>query len=1023
MLKKALSLFLSVIFAGSFFIGGAAWADASPAPSADRRQASPSLPVKRQASLSRKPGNGRKGKRGGVEARGFYSSSSSSLPYSPFASKTVKARPSSLEAIPSSFGKDWSGEVLTFAANNLLNSSDPESPDSPEVTPQGVVSFLQGKGITIAPSAETEIENEVEGMINADDGDVGLINGAPLARIFSIQIIVMKNKSTGQLVYPSSFPESMTGKSWQDQYQASWHQATSGKTYTLSPTYIWNSLSYTASNVIWEDPSLIPPGTNSESDVYSVNYSLDQIESKQLSSMKVEEGKINSLNLIGITQRAYAIKTNLPSLSFYQGQGKKRHEVGYQESTGTDAGGNYATQVASAGSTIGLDFSVETGPGETSASGNINSIVPGEGIVATVTLTGAPNAYLNPSSFHVDQDGVLAIPDTSSSRTMSIQYALGSNLGAYTTLNIEVPVKVTAPEGKMAEVCAVVQFSSAVSDSGPLILKGQSSTQCFAVEGMSQNDPDPSTLYKSGTSSISMLVPGWAFQYNGDVVDTLWSTLKSGEATTLEDYEDAQPSLPKLDQYSVDADEATVTDLATGANVTSLFSPSFSGASSSNTGLPYSGPTGYGGYTLTPASLTVSWNGSWTGSAVGDPGLWGYGSTPIGYDMFEVTFPLTLSSSVGGCIYSQSSTTSSSATFSSSAPCLSTPLPVPAPPAVRLSEVGVKGSSGKIESSNITATLGVPMEFEAEAAFPDKSQISDMESSSYSLAFYMDDPFSQAAVKGMDINGVALSSLPDPSGIAEGGSVAVLLTSQDLQYLSQKSPNASDLVISYPWTVLSAPSHAVSEIGYVKASTLSGAGEPNFDLSPSTLAFTVNSNGTGPLTPNAKQSSALTGIWFQNQLLSGEDAKGAEFTVQNDTKGSQYYGDYLAPSSDGNPPYSYSPTPYDFRSTNGDGLFRMWGLADGTYTVKEAKLPEGAYGPMPSFKVALNWSSEKPSNISSSSPSGLVDASSFIVFNGAQEDRLPLTGGRLPLAFLFFLLPLLLATAGYAGYKAYKALK
>ena len=182
------------------------------------------------------------------------------------------------------------------------------------------------------------------------------------------------------------------------------------------------------------------------------------------------------------------------------------------------------------------------------------------------------------------------------------------------------------------------------------------------------------------------------------------------------------------------------------------------------------------------------------------------------------------------------------------------------------------------------------------------------------------------------------------------------------------------------------------------------------------MTLTIDSNGTGPLTPTAKQSSAVTGIWFQNDYMQGAEAKGSEFTVQNSQ------GQYLTASSDGNPPYSYSSTPYDFSSTNGNGLFRMWGLADGTYTVTEAKLPDGSLGTKPSFKVTLTYASGKPSVISDADPSSLVDASTFTVFNQqeAADAQLPLTGGKLRVVFLCVTLPVLLFLAGFAFFKIYK---
>ncbi|MBQ5520718.1 MAG: hypothetical protein IIT91_01330, partial [Aeriscardovia sp.] len=339
----------------------------------------------------------------------------------------------------------------------------------------------------------------------------------------------------------------------------------------------------------------------------------------------------------------------------------------------------------------------------------------------------------------------------------------------------------TKPASNMAEVCSVVQ-GSVTSNGGGLNLKGKSDTWCFAVASISQKPASPDALYPplpSKPSYISMEVPGWAFQYNGDVVNTLWSTL-DGKDTSLSDYEAFQPSSPDLDKYSINASEVIVTDLTTNQPVTSLFSSSYSPASSFSTGLPYSGAQNYGGYQLTPPSLTVSWNNSWTGSAMQDPDMWGYSTTPIGYDMFEVTFPLTLSSTVGGDIYTQSSTSGPATTFSSDVYTISTPLSTPSPSPISLTAAGIEGKDGSVQSSNVTATLGVDMPFEAEADFPTSAQISSMQAASDSLVFYSYDSASTLdSAKGASVNGIPLSSLPGALIQSQNGAVAILLTPQD----------------------------------------------------------------------------------------------------------------------------------------------------------------------------------------------------------------------------------------------------
>ncbi|MBQ1427631.1 MAG: hypothetical protein IIZ04_02075, partial [Aeriscardovia sp.] len=423
----------------------------------------------------------------------MYSSGSSSKPYSPFAtnlSSTPSKSPSlAQDSVPSSFGSGWTSEVLTFAANNLLNSSNPSSAQDPSVTPDGVISFLEGKGITVATGAETEITNEVNSLIKKYNDHPTLITGAPLARIFAIQIMCMKNTSTGQLVYPESFPQDMLGKDYSSEYQSSWNSATNGKSYTLNATYIYDSITYTTSNSIWEDPAIDESGV----------YSLDQIEQDQLKSMKVEAGEINSLNLIGITQRAYAIKTNPPSMSI---------DKGYLESTGgnenwnTPAGGVSGSDVVSPGSYAKVDFTVETGT------------TPSSALSATLTLSGAPNAQIDKSSF--SQSGLWWVTDSdldvtlsNNNRTAVIKYIDPSLLNANTTFTFSFNVDVTSPSSYVAQVCSVAQ-GEVTFDNSTLTLQGSSDTWCFPVVALSENLPSPSQVTSSSpTSTVSMTVPGW----------------------------------------------------------------------------------------------------------------------------------------------------------------------------------------------------------------------------------------------------------------------------------------------------------------------------------------------------------------------------------------------------------------------------------------------------------------------------------------------------------------------------------
>lgn len=994
-------------------------------------------------------------KSGSVITKSLYSPASSNKPYSPYSTNLSEASSPAIpsSSIPSSFGNGWTNEILTFAANNLLNSSDPSSAQSPSVTSDAVISFLESKGISVATAAKTEIQNEVNSMLSTYNDRVGLINGAPLARIFAIQIMVMKNENSGKLVYPEAFPQDMLGKSYEDEYESSWDSATSGKSYTLDPDYLFTSITYQTSNVIWQDPQITPYTTTGLGTTNKINpgvYSLDQIEQYQLSSMSTKSGEINSLNLIGITQRAYIIENSLPSLvdgtnPLHSGKFNEPIHVdppsmsidgGFKESTGNagsskeTSGGIGAIKIFKAGSQPTAQFTVDTDEYASSFTasftiyGSSDASIDEKGV--TIDLPGTQNTSTNSSVYPFSSPlfGMFfsaSLSKGDDTQTLSIQWDDNNpDIGEFSKgpITFSVPIDVSQ-DPTMAEVCSIAQGS--ISFYKGLLegmkVGGKTNTWCFALSSLSSSSPAPDSLSPSSSSSESFIVPGWAFQYNGDVTTTFWSMM-GGKETSLNDYEAFQDSLPELDSYSVDPQDVSVTDLTTGEDVTSDFSSSYTPFSSYDTGFPYSDPQSYGGYVLTAPSLTVQWNGDWKGAQVSDSNLWGYGSLPIGYDMFEVTFSVKFEDGNGGGIYFQSGTSSPASSFTSASQFISTSTS-PLLSAPKLSAIGIEGSSGKLETA-ATATLGVPMKFEAEASFPSSSQILAASSASSSLVFYSYDADSNTQqINDAFVNGIPLKSLPSSEVDSKDGAVTLLLTPQDLTYIADHDSDPSTLTITYDWYVTSAPSKAVSEIGYIKGATLpSSSQEPQFTSSSPALTLTVNSNGTGPLTPTAQDSSALTGIWFQNQLLNGQDAKGAKFTVQNSE------GQYLTPSSSSgtNPSYSYSSSPYEFSSDNGDGLFRIWGLADGTYTVKEVKLPQGAVGAMPSFKVTLDYASGKPSSISDSDPASLTNEGSFIIFNqvSQEETSLPITGGKLRIILFLAVLFVLLSLAGYAAYRIYK---
>ena len=101
-------------------------------------------------------------------------------------------------------------------------------------------------------------------------------------------------------------------------------------------------------------------------------------------------------------------------------------------------------------------------------------------------------------------------------------------------------------------------------------------------------------------------------------------------------------------------------------------------------------------------------------------------------------------------------------------------------------------------------------------------------------------------------------------------------------------------------------------------------------------------------------------------------------------------------------------------------MFKIWGLADGTYTVTQTKLPNYGTAPKTSFTVTLDYFSQKPSLISSPSPASLIDESAFIIYNRGGGD-LPYTGGNSRIVFLCALLPVILSLAAFVSYKIYKS--
>ena len=253
-----------------------------------------------------------------------------------------------------------------------------------------------------------------------------------------------------------------------------------------------------------------------------------------------------------------------------------------------------------------------------------------------------------------------------------------------------------------------------------------------------------------------------------------------------------------------------------------------------------------------------------------------FGEQFAGIDMFEVSFPLTLKTSNGGSINSQ---VSASPLIASSQEQIATPSSTQ-PDSDELENAG-NVENGNIVNSNLTATVGVPMPFEAKPAFPDASQIAAMSASSLYLVFYLHDLTASASLGSIKINGLAYSSLPSHLASSNNGITLIPLNAEDINYIKNHSSSASGLTASFNWSLSSAPSYATVETGYLPSSSLGASLAPSFISLSAAKSLSVYTNGVSSLTPNANQSSALTGIWFQNEYLRGGDAKGTKFSVQN----------------------------------------------------------------------------------------------------------------------------------------------
>ncbi|MBR6439756.1 MAG: hypothetical protein IKS61_00320 [Aeriscardovia sp.] len=128
-------------------------------------------------------------------------------------------------------------------------------------------------------------------------------------------------------------------------------------------------------------------------------------------------------------------------------------------------------------------------------------------------------------------------------------------------------------------------------------------------------------------------------------------------------------------------------------------------------------------------------------------------------------------------------------------------------------------------------------------------------------------------------------------------------------------------------------------------STVNSSGDTTTsNTNPGTTTQTSPSNPTSGTTNGVPNKDAIgAGLTWMKIWGSGQVATGATFTVQNDTQGSQYYGQYLYDTGFGWGWTSeagaeiFGATTLDSSTTQQakGGLFQISGLGAGTYTVKE----------------------------------------------------------------------------------------
>lgn len=169
-------------------------------------------------------------------------------------------------------------------------------------------------------------------------------------------------------------------------------------------------------------------------------------------------------------------------------------------------------------------------------------------------------------------------------------------------------------------------------------------------------------------------------------------------------------------------------------------------------------------------------------------------------------------------------------------------------------------------------------------------------------------------------------------------------------------------------------------------------GNPNGGTTPNTNPNNPPSNPVSPNEPSP--TSTNVGMWWQKIWPNKTAAKGAKFEVSKTVNGTT---EYLQAGTNGADSWQWTTTEADaeqFSSVNGDGLFEIGGLANGTYTVTETTQATGAQAIKPSFTVTLKYgTAETISTTATGDPWGLVSSSDDTVENVKSINQLPMTGG------------------------------